>query len=130
MKKIFLLILLIPLFTFAANYKQLVSDKKLTYLNEKCSGMSFVGNSSNAFMYMEKDGACSPLLFFDAKWISNDTVMLTERESSSKKSKHVFILQFQSVYGNKVTIKDIRVGGNSKLDEIRIFTMKPLPMYD
>ena len=130
MRKIFLLVLLIPLFTFAANYKQLVSDKKLTYLNEKCTGMSFVENSSNAFMYMEKDGACSPLLFFDAKWINNDTVMLTERESSSKKSKHVFILQFQSVYGDKVTVKDIRVGGDSKSDEIRVFTIKPLPMYD
>ncbi|MCO6503872.1 MAG: hypothetical protein J6568_00395 [Snodgrassella sp.] len=125
MKKLFLTLLLLPSLVMATDFKTAVSGKKLTFVGATCAGVSFSKNGANASMYGEQGIECSPDLSLRAKWINNNTAMLVEKEQTNKSAPpRVFVMQFQSLNGNKVVVKDIWVGWGNHPDQIQKYTIK------
>ncbi|WP_367644717.1 hypothetical protein ABVF47_003240 [Snodgrassella alvi] len=125
MKKVFLIALLIPSLAMAANFKQVVSGKKLTLVGATCAGVSFSKDGSIANMYGEQGIECSPALSLRAKWLNENTAMLVEKVRQNKNAPpRVFVMQFQSRNGNKITVKDIWAGWGNYPDEILKYTIE------
>ncbi|PIT38690.1 hypothetical protein [Snodgrassella alvi] len=125
MKKILLIALLLPSLAMATNFKQVVSGKKLTYVGATCAGVSFSKNGKDASMYGEQGIECSPDLLLRTKWLNENTAMLVEKVQQNKSAPpRVFVMQFQSQNGNKITVKDVWVGWGNHPDQIQKYTIK------
>lgn len=109
----------------ATDFKQVVSGKKLTFVGATCAGVSFSKNGSIANMYGEQGIKCSPTLLLRAKWLNVNTAMLVEKVQQNKSAPpRVFVMQFQSLNGNKITVKDVWVGWGNYPDQIQKYTIK------
>ena len=127
MKKVFLIALLLPSLAMATNFKQVVSGKKLTYVGATCAGVSFSQDGLIANMYDEQVSNCAlniPFLL-RVKWLNENTAMLVEKVQKDKSAPpRVFVMQFQSQNGNKITVKDVWVGWGNHPDQIQKYTIK------
>lgn len=127
MKKFFLTLLILPSLVMATDFKTAVSGKKLTYVDATCAGVSFSKNGAVANMYAELMPNCDPdmSLLLRAKWLNDNTVILVEKVQENKNAPpRVFVMQFQSLSGNKVTVKDVWVGWGAYPDEIQKYTIE------
>lgn len=127
MKKLFLTLLLLPYLALATDFKAAVSGKKLTFVHAYCAGVSFSKNGTVANMYDEQVSNCKlniPFLL-RVKWLNNNTAMLVEKVQRNKLAPpRVFIMQFQSLKGNIITVKDIWAGWGTYPDEIHKYIIK------
>lgn len=127
MKKLFFIALLLPSLALATDFKQVVSGKKLTFVGTTCAGVSFSKDGSIANMYDEQVSNCelnTPFLL-RVRWLNVNTAMLVEKVQQNKSAPpRVFVMQFQSLNGNKITVKDVWVGWGNHPDQIQKYTIK------
>ena len=124
MKKLIVIALLVPTIAMAAGYREVVSGKKLTYVDATCAGVSFSKNGDDAYMYGEQ-GQCEPVLSLRVKWLSDKTAMLIEKNRRSNDSPpRVYVMQFKSLNGNKVKVKDVWTGWGDQPDVIDKYLIK------
>ncbi|PIT49153.1 hypothetical protein BHC46_02635 [Snodgrassella alvi] len=125
MKKLFLTLLLLPSLVMATDFKTAVSGKKLTFDGATCAGVSFSKDGAVANMYSEQGIECSPDLSLRTKWLNDNTAILVEKVQENKSAPpRVFVMQFQSLNGNRVTVKDVWVGWGNHPDQIQKYTIK------
>ena len=127
MRKLFLTLLFLPSLVMATDFKTAVSGKKLTFVDATCAGVSFSKDGAVAKMYAEQVPNCDPnmSLLLRAKWLNNNTVILVEKVRENKNAPpRVFVMQFQSLSGNKVTVKDVWAGWGTYPDKIEKYTIK------
>lgn len=111
----------------ATDFKTAVSGKKLTFVDATCAGVSFSKDGAVAKMYAEQVPNCDPnmSLLLRAKWLNDNTVILVEKVRENKNAPpRVFVMQFQSLSGNKVTVKDVWAGWGTYPDKIEKYTIK------
>ena len=127
MKKFFLTLLFLPSLVMATDFKTAVSGKKLTLTGATCAGVSFSKDGAVANMYDEQVSNCNlniPLLL-RVKWLNDNTAVLVEKVQKNKSAPpRVFVMQFQSLSGNKVTVKDVWIGWGAYPDQIQKYTIK------
>ncbi|MCO6514297.1 MAG: hypothetical protein J6589_07510 [Snodgrassella sp.] len=127
MKKLFLTLLLLPSLVMATDFKTAVSGKKLTFDGATCAGVSFSKDGAVANMYDEQVSNCNlniPFLL-RVKWLNDNTAILVEKVQKNKSAPpRVFVMQFQSLNGNRVTVKDVWVGWGNHPDQIQKYTIK------
>ncbi|WP_370578034.1 hypothetical protein ABX014_19525 [Snodgrassella alvi] len=127
MRKLFLTLLFLPSLVMATDFKTAVSGKKLTFVDATCAGVSFSKDGAVAKMYAEQVPNCDPnmSLLLRAKWLNDNTVILVEKVRENKNAPpRVFVMQFQSLSGNKVTVKDVWAGWGTYPDKIEKYTIK------
>ncbi|PIT15046.1 hypothetical protein BGI32_05945 [Snodgrassella alvi] len=124
MKKLLIILLLLPSLAIAKDYKTIISGKKLTYKGENCAGVAFSSNGLYAFIYAEQGAKCLPNLSLRVKWLNNNTVMLVERNKTAENAPQVIVMQFKSIKKNKTTVKNIWAGWGDQPDQIEKYTIK------
>ena len=127
MRKLFLTLLFLPSLVMATDFKTAVSGKKLTFVDATCAGVFFSKDGAVAKMYAEQVPNCDPnmSLLLRAKWLNDNTVILVEKVRENKNAPpRVFVMQFQSLSGNKVTVKDVWAGWGTYPDKIEKYTIK------
>jgi hypothetical protein len=124
MKKLLIILLLLPSLAIAKDYKTIISGKKLIHKGENCAGVAFSSNGFYAFTYTEQGAKCLPDLPLRVKWLSNNTVMLVERNRTAENAPQVIVMQFKSIKKNKITVKNIWAGWGDQPDQIEKYTIK------
>ena len=80
----------------APDFSQQLNGKRLTYQSAKCAGLLFAKNGKTAYQFNEV--SCKPDLELRVKWLSEDTVLLIEKNPSGQTSPpKTFVYQVRSV---------------------------------
>lgn len=108
--------------TSAADYKTLLTGKKLVMQGASCAGISL---TKNAGLSNEDSSNCSIDLPARVKWVDEDTFVLIEKNKMNETSPpRVYLYNVKSIKGNKVVLNEIWTGWNSFPDEEIAYTIK------
>ncbi|MCO8066098.1 hypothetical protein NI459_00300 [Acinetobacter schindleri] len=106
----------------AADYKTLLTGKKLVMQGASCAGISL---TKNAGLLSEGSSSCSVDLSTRVKWVDEDTFILIEKIKTNETSPpRVYLYNIKSIKGNKVVLSEIWTGWNSFPDEEITYTIK------